>query len=91
MATLRVRYRDGETDEWSLSEQMDLQELAKTFHFAMGQGNCVSLGVETRTGHEGVDYGFMGLRMDDVVMWEIDGLLDEARAASVWGLEQPPT
>jgi hypothetical protein len=83
MAMLRVRYATGGTDEWSLHEQMVLEDLCKLLHKGMASKNIVAVGIVSPSGEE-VDFGFVGLRMQDVVMWEIDGFVDEERMLSWW-------
>jgi hypothetical protein len=88
VATLRVRYRTGDTDEWDLNEQMKLEGLGEALHeTALNKGD-VSFGFQTRTGHEGIDYGMAFVHMADVVMWELDGFFDESRLIETWGPEQ---
>ena len=89
MATLRVRYRDGSEDVWNLHERgAPLNELARTLHERNGREASVAFGVESRS-EKTPDYAFVGLRMNEVVMWEIDGFLDEEFLASVWEPKQP--
>jgi hypothetical protein len=83
MATLRVRYRDGSEDVWSLHEQMPLRGLGDGLHRAMRPGGGISFGVESKSG-ELHDYAMVALRMDDVIMWELDWFVDEERLASWW-------
>lgn len=86
MATLRVRYRDGSEDEWELHERMQLEPLARAMHERMARGGGVAFGVESRSQRPS-DFAFIGLRFSDIIMWEIDGFVDEEWLATIW---QPP-
>jgi hypothetical protein len=84
MATLRVRYRDGSEDVWSRHEQMQLNGLGDALHRALCQGGGISFGVESKSGASRLRGGMVALRMDDMIMWELDGFVDEERLASWW-------
>lgn len=87
MATLRVRYRNGDTDEWKLHERMDLQMLGSKIAKVWPGNHVIALGVapdlETDTGP---DYAMVWLRLTDLVMLEINGYVDDEFLASVWDL-----
>jgi hypothetical protein len=70
---LRLSYGTGDTDEWGLTEQADLTRLARR----SGERKAVVFAVATEAGHEATGYGFISLRMAEVVMWQIDCYLDE--------------
>jgi hypothetical protein len=90
MATLWVRYVNGEEDGWELHDEIDLEELTKQLHRAVsGPSGMVSFGVKSREGAPGTDYGFVGVRMSAVVAWRVDGLVDPARAAALWAELNP--
>jgi hypothetical protein len=84
MASIEVRFKNGDTDEWELHEAMDLRELVKklTRGTASGMG-VVSLGVRSEGGGA-ADYDFVGLSMGEVVSWQIRGLFDVKADAALW-------
>ena len=90
LAVLRVRYKNGDTDEWTLSDRTDLHQLARTLHAALVGTMAVSFGVAPKEGTEPLDFGFVGLQMPEVVMWEIDGFLDEAATLALETMFQQP-
>lgn len=89
MATLRVRYRSGDTDEWDLHERMPLQDLGRTLATTVGPGRMVSFGVASPSGAQ-TDYGMVGLKLDDIVMWHIDGFVDDEFILSAWAISGDP-
>jgi hypothetical protein len=76
MPTLRVRYRTGDTDDWTLHEQQDVEDLAKRLFLALRDRSILGFSVATELGHERTDYGWVSVRMEDVVSCHVDGLLD---------------
>lgn len=84
MATLRVRYRTGDTDEWVLHDRMDEEEVQQALVKAMRHDGQISFTYQTKEGSDPVDYGRAFIRLSEVLMWEIDGLLNEELMASVW-------
>ncbi len=84
MATLRVRFRDGDTDEWTMHERMDLGDLAKFLTESLGRPSIVSFGIASRSGDTPADYGFLGLRMAEVIWWDLDGMVDEEALLGPW-------
>jgi hypothetical protein len=83
VASLRVRYRNGDTDEWHLAEQMDTQELADHLRIASAKGHLVGFGVPSEVGERGVDYGWAMVRMSEVVMLHIEGMVN-LRGLAMW-------
>jgi hypothetical protein len=87
MATIRVRYSNGDEDTWEFHESMDVRGLIKIL--SLSTSPAVSFGVAAKAGGT-ADYGFVGLRMEHVASWHIDGLLDPGQAAALWAeLQQP--
>lgn len=76
MARLRVRYRSGETDEWTINERINSGELAAALGRAISEGGTVGFATDSEVGIEGVDYGFVGLRGNEMASWWLDGLVD---------------
>jgi hypothetical protein len=61
------------TSTSSLGRSQDLREPTKT----------ISFGVLAEGGGS-ADYGFVGLRMSEVVSWEIKGMFDTTTGAALW-------
>jgi hypothetical protein len=83
MAKLRVRYRNGETDEWELHERMDLKRLGGQLTKAMDGSIALRFGTASETGAPS-DYATVALRMSDIIMWTIDGFVDDAALIGAW-------
>jgi hypothetical protein len=66
MPIIEVRFKDGSTDGWELHEAFDLDELARTLTRSTGTAKTISFGVLAEGGGS-ADYGFVGLRMSEVV------------------------
>ena len=85
MATVRVRYRSGETDEWTLNDQMKPDVVVKALtRMIMNSFPGVSFGVAVEHEQTPADYGFVGLRNDELASWHIDGLLEESGMLGPW-------
>ena len=83
MATLRVRFRDATEEEWSIRETMQLKDFGTALHNVMHPGGGISFAVDGKS--DAVhDFAMVFLRMDDVMMWELDGFVDDERLASWW-------
>jgi hypothetical protein len=89
MATLRVRYRNGETDEWEIHERMKGLDVAKALWVGMDR-ESVNFAVADRSGGGPADYGRVTLRMSEVAMWHLDGLIDFPSDVGVWTEQQDP-
>jgi hypothetical protein len=87
MATLRVRYRTGASDEWTIHEKQGADELARELWLGLQSGSKLIAFIAGSEQGSDVDYGRIALRMEDVSMWHIDGLLDSDRANLVWPRE----
>lgn len=83
MASIEVRFKDGSTDEWELHEAFDLTEFARVLTTSTGTAKTISFGVVTEGGGS-ADFGFVGLRMSEVVSWEIKGMFDTTTGAALW-------
>jgi hypothetical protein len=83
MANLEVRFKDGSTAEWELHETFDLDNLVGLIARLSGTSETVSFSVPAKDGLSG-EFGFVGLRMDEVVSWEVNGLFDTTNGAAMW-------
>lgn len=91
MATLRVRYRNGETDEWEVHERLDGLDLMRALWEALANRGISSFAVASEVGAGTSDYGRVALAMSDVAMWHLDGQVDFQSDAALWAeLENPP-
>jgi hypothetical protein len=83
MAKITIRFFNGDEAEWTLHDAMDLGRLAKDF--AMVSGGWMSFGVASEQEEAGVaDYGFVGVRMEHVASWHIEGMVDPKVAAALF-------
>jgi hypothetical protein len=89
MATLRVRYRNGETDEWEIHERMKALEVTETLW--KGMNGFVSFTSISHPTSAAAEFGRVGLRMNEVSMWQVDGLLDFPTDVGVWAEGQTPS
>jgi hypothetical protein len=85
MAHIRVRYKNGEEDEWLLHERMDLRHFVSFVGraFARSDGGT-AFGIAPEEGTFVADYGMVGVRWGEVVAWTIDGLVDDAALVGPW-------
>jgi hypothetical protein len=83
MASLRVRFKDGSTDEWQLKDGMNLEELVERLARSTGAERSISFGAESESGAS-ADYNFVGLAMAEVVPWEMIGMFDYEHGAALW-------
>ena len=84
MATLWVRYRTGETDAWRLTDNLaaDLERFAKDLMHASAVREVIHFPVvSVDDDAPAYVFGFVSLRMEDVVAWHLEGLTNEATAA----------
>jgi hypothetical protein len=88
MAMLRVRYRNGETDEWEIHERMTGLDVAKALWLGMGR-EAVNIAVADQSGGP-ADYGRVTLRMSEVAMWHLDGMIEFKSDVGVWNEQQGP-
>jgi hypothetical protein len=84
VATLTIRFRGGDERTGTLHDAMDLRELARNFAKGSGSGELGFGVVSEEEGAGTNDFGFVGLRLDDVVFWHIEGLLDVAADAALF-------
>ena len=56
MATVTIRFRDGDEETWNLHEAMQLGELARLLTSSLARGSAVSFGVASHP--ERRDSGF---------------------------------
>jgi hypothetical protein len=90
MTTLRVRYRSGQQDEFQVREQHQPKDVAALLHNGLATDSMVVLGLASRAGHTADAYAVVGLRMHDVVMWELDPIADGGKLLAAFMLEQAP-
>jgi hypothetical protein len=93
MATLRVRYRNGETDEWRLTDElaMELSKFLLKLLDASAKGAVFSFPISPEEGAPGTDFGYVALRLEEVVGWHLDGFVNSAAAAAVWAEMEGPS
>ncbi len=86
MAKLWVRYDNGETDDWDLTDELgkDAAKFVADMGHAGHTGNIFGFAVMPDEGIPGTEYGFVTLRMDRLVAWHVDGLVNEAATAALW-------
>ena len=87
---LRVRYRNGQEDEFEVREQHQPKDVAALLHRGLASDSMVVLGLASRAGHTATSYAVVGLRMSDVIMWELDPISDDGRLLAAFMLEQQP-
>ena len=92
MATLWVRYDDGDEASWPLTDALaaNLQDFVSKMIHAGFERDLFSFPVVSDKGAPGLDYCFVSLRMDHVVAWHVDGLVNETVAAALWAEMNPP-
>ena len=89
MASLRVRFKDGSTDEWQLKDGLQLDELVERLVRCTGSEKSISFGAEAESGAS-TDYNFVGLAMAEVVSWEVTDMFDSTHGAAIWaGMNEP--
>jgi hypothetical protein len=54
----------------------------------MARGAIYGFGVETLQGNQAVDFGFVVLRMAEVAMFHIDGMVDDESLIGPWAESQ---
>jgi hypothetical protein len=86
MATVWVRYDNGEIDSWQLTDEIatDVRKFVADMGHAGFANNLFSFPVMPEEGTVGTDYGFVSLKMERVIAWHIDGLVNPAAAAALW-------
>jgi hypothetical protein len=90
MTTLRVRYQSGQVDEFQVREQHQPKDVAALLHRGVAGDLTVVLGLASRAGHTSGAYAVVGLRMNEVVMWELDPIADNGKLLAAFMLEQAP-
>jgi hypothetical protein len=83
MATIEIRFKDGSTDEWELHEAFDLDKLVRLLRRLTGTSETISFGVSAERGGS-AEFGFVGLRMTEVVSWEVKNMFDTRTGAAMW-------
>lgn len=93
MAMLWVRYKNGETDSWRLTDELatDLGDLVLKLIHSSAVDQVFSFPVSSEEGAPGTDFGYVSLRLSDVVAWHLDGLVNAAAAAAVWAEMEGPS
>jgi hypothetical protein len=90
VTTLRVRYRSGQQDEFQVRGQHQPKDVAALLHRGLAKDSMVVLGLSSRAGHTADAYAVVGLRMNEVVMWELDPIADNGQLLAAFMLEQAP-
>ena len=75
MAGLRVRYRNGDTDEWFFHERSNVEDLYQQLSRTFASGGKVGFGAAARS-EETTEYAMINLDLNEIVMMEFDGMLD---------------
>jgi hypothetical protein len=83
LAFLRVRYRTGDTDEWTIPELVNLDDLHSKLHRGLKNQAMVGFATTAESGEE-TDFGYAWVRMREVTMFHVDGFVDFERIASHW-------
>jgi hypothetical protein len=83
MASIQVRFKDGGTAEWELHEAFDLDNLVRLLTRLTGTSEMISFVVPAEKGMS-AEFGFVGLRMAEVVSWEVKGMFDSTNGAAIW-------
>jgi hypothetical protein len=84
MRGVRVRYRDGSTDEWEVKDAMNLKDLVDAFRHRFYAAGQLSFAV-TSEGGLPTDYAILGLNLADVVSWQVLGLSNPEEEMALWG------
>lgn len=79
MTKLRVRYRNGQEDEFELREQHKPKDVAALLNRGMAGDATIVLGIGSRAGYTAAAYGIIGIRLSEVIMWELDPIADDGR------------
>jgi len=94
VATLWVRYRNGDTDAWRLTDNLatDLRKFALDLMHASAVREVIHFPVvSVEEDAPTYVFGFVSLRTEDVVAWHLEGLANEATAAALWAEMEGPT
>jgi hypothetical protein len=83
MRGVRVRFRDGSTDEWEVKDAMRLEDLATGFRRTLGKPQAISFAAASE-GNAPTDYDLVGLFMADAVSWQVFGLANPQQEAALW-------
>ena len=84
MASIHIRFLNGETDSWQLHDTQKPNEVLRAMFRIMSIGGSFGFGVQTEEGQDGIDYGMVLLRMNEVSRVHIDGILDEKAFLGTW-------
>jgi hypothetical protein len=92
MATLSVRFKNGDTDPWRLTDELaaNLSDFLLRLLSSSARDQIFSFPVADEEGGVGTDYGYVSLRLTEVVSLHLDGLVNEAAAAALWAELQGP-
>jgi hypothetical protein len=96
VASMWVRYENGDTDEWRLTDAVatDLNDFATRAQHCSAVDDVFGFPVTPEEGTGGTDFGWVCLSMSKVVAWHLDGLVNPAAAAALWveleGPGEPP-
>jgi chemotaxis signal transduction protein len=94
VATLWVRYRNGDTDAWRLTDNLaaDLEKFALDLMHASAVREVIHFPVvSVEEDAPTYVFGIVSLRPEDVVAWHLEGLANEATAAALWAEMEGPT
>jgi hypothetical protein len=83
MRGVRVRFRNGSTDEWEVKEAMRLAELVGYFRSAFSNQSVMAFATASER-NAPTDFDIVGLNMADVVSWQVIGLDNPNQEAALW-------
>jgi hypothetical protein len=88
-----VRYENGETDSWRLTDALatDLGDFVTKMIHSSAIQEVFSFPVMPEEGAAGTDFGFVSLRMEKVIAWQLDGLVNAGAAATLWAEMEGPS
>lgn len=83
MRGVRIRYRDGSTDEWSVKDAMPMEKLADYFRLGFASGRKIAFAAESEDGRPS-DLNVVGVNLADVVSWQVSGLSNLEQETVLW-------
>jgi hypothetical protein len=92
VATLWVRYKNGDTDSWRLTDELavEINDFVVKLISTSARNEVFSFPVLDEEGGPGTDFGYVSLRLTEVAAWHLDGLVNKAAAAALWAEMQGP-
>jgi hypothetical protein len=83
MRGVRVRFRDGSTDEWEVKEAMSLARLSDYFRRGFVEGKRIAFAAVSDDDRPS-DLSIVGINLTDVVSWQVLGLSNLEHEAALW-------